>query len=467
MPAADAEESEHCKQCGMDRAVYARSRMLMEYDCESSAGVCSLHCEAAEMKQNEDKQVKSIMVADYETEQLIEAKISTGAVGGDKPGVMTSASKWAFSKREAVGRFIGEHGGKLVSFEEPPNAAERKQESSEDMKGMDHMHMDHMVHMRAQMLYNPAFSDHIYHTHPAGMWMFNYDFMHMDMRGLRSGTKNISTDSVGYNRGLPYNYMMIPTNMTMDMHMVMAMYGITDRFTVMAMAKYRTIRMKMLMDMGPGKMIKQAAPMTISGFGDTELRGMYKINNSLVGSIGVSLPAGSIDQEFGTMGRTYRAPYDMQLGSGTYDLKPALTYDDFSGDEKWNWGAQAQYTWHTAKNDNDWRFGDNFKLTGWLQRAFGPATSWLRLAYNATGRIKGSDPQIQILLNPDVNIGAPVPDADPNNYGGQRLDGLIGVSYQKGTFSFGVEGGIPLYQDLNGLQMKISWLLNAGFQVMF
>ena len=28
-----------------------------------------------------------------------------------------------------------------------------------------------------------------------------------------------------------------------------------------------------------------------------------------------------------------------------------------------------------------------------------------------------------------------MPDADPNNYGGQRLDGLIGVSYQKGNES--------------------------------
>jgi len=60
-----------------------------------------------------------------------------------------------------------------------------------------------------------------------------------------------------------------------------------------------------------------------------------------------------------------------------------------------------------------------------------------------------------------------MPDADPNNYGGQRLDGLIGVSYTKGPFSFGVEGGLPFYQNLNGLQLKTSWLLNAAFQVMF
>ena len=60
-----------------------------------------------------------------------------------------------------------------------------------------------------------------------------------------------------------------------------------------------------------------------------------------------------------------------------------------------------------------------------------------------------------------------MPDADPNNYGGQRLDGLIGVSFTKGRFSLGVEGGVPLYQYVNGLQLKTDWLVNAGAQVMF
>jgi nitrous oxide reductase accessory protein NosL len=472
---ADAIENPRaCQVCGMDRTVFARSRMLIVYADGTAVGVCSIHCAAEELKRHKDKEVKSLMVADYVTKKLIDAKTATWVIGGDKEGVMTSVPKWAFARQEEAQEFVKENGGKQASFDEAMKAAEEELNGGNEMTQMGHMHMGHdMSHMDmgpgAQMLFNPAFSDHIYHTHPAGMWMVNYDFMHMDMRGLRAGTTNVGLDSVGFNRGRKYNYMMIPTSMTMDMHMVMVMYGVTDRLTVMAMANYQTTRMKMLMDMGPmsTKPVAPEAPMTTSGFGDTELRGMYKINNWLVGSVGLSLPTGSIEQEFGTMGRTYRAPYDMQPGSGTYDLKPALTYNGLSSDEKWNWGAQAQYTWHTAKNGNDWSYGDNFKVTGWLQRAFGPATSWLRLAYNDTGRIKGRDAEIQKLLDPDPKKGASMPDADPNNYGGQRLDGLIGLSYQKGCFSFGVEGGIPLYQNLNGLQMKTSWLLNAGFQVMF
>jgi len=33
--------------------------------------------------------------------------------------------------------------------------------------------------------------------------------------------------------------------------------------------------------------------------------------------------------------------------------------------------------------------------------------------------------------------------------------------------SLGVEGGVPTYQYLNGLQMKNTWQLNGGFQAMF
>jgi hypothetical protein len=299
------------------------------------------------------------------------------------------------------------------------------------------------------------------------MWMANFKYMHMDMKGLRTGTTNVSTSEVGFMRGKPYNYMMIPTSMTMDMYMPMLMYGISDRFTVMAMGNYQVNKMKMLMDMGPMMGISEDDPMRTAGIGDTEVRGLYKISQDLAGSLGVVLPTGSIDEEFTTMGMTFRQPYDMQLGSGTYNLVPALTYSALSNDKKWNWGSQAQYTWHLGTNRNGWSFGDNFKLTGWLQRAFGPLTTWVRFAFNYTGNIKGEDPEITKLNHPITGMGASMPDADPQNYGGTRLDGLIGVSFVKGPFSLGVEGGIPLYQYLHGLQLKTDWILNAAVQVMF
>lgn len=340
------------------------------------------------------------------------------------------------------------------------------------------------------MLFNPSFGDDIYHNHPAGMWMFNYKYMHMGMDGLRDGTTDVDTSSVGNGRGLPYdNIMMIPTSMRMDMQMVMAMYGVNDRLTVMGMVNYLETKMKMRMDMSPLRMNHTANPadagavpddpMSTRGLGDTELRGIYKFADNLNASLGVSLPTGDIDQDYITSMASdtqnpYHVPYDMQLGSGTFDLKPAVTMNFLSADAKWNWGGQAMATIHLGDNANDYSLGDSLKLNTWLQRALGPAATWVRLSYSNTASIDGSDPEIQKALNlwsPSNTTGnykAPsMPDANPDNYGGQKIDGFVGVSIPMGPFSLGVEGGIPLYQNLNGLQMKSDWYLTAGLQAMF
>ncbi len=459
--AESTEGHKSCKQCGMDLTAFARSRMLITYSDGTSVEVCSIHCTALELKQNKDRQVESLKVADYKTGELIDARTATWVIGGNKPGGMNSPAKWAFARETDARNFVSENGGKVISFEEAMKSANEEVGGGTEITHNHHGHAGHGP--GAQMLYNPAFGDDIYHTHPAGMWMVNYKFMHMNMSGLRDGTSNVSIDKVIPMNGTKYGYMMAPTKMTMDMHMFMVMYGVTDRLTVMAMATYLDNEMDMLMNMGMKN--KPEPPMRTSGFGDTELRGVYKINEYLVGSLGLSLPTGSIDEEFETMSMRFRDPYDMQLGSGTFDLKPALTYNALSDDAKWNWGAQAMYTYHIGKNDNHYSLGDSFKVTGWLQRALGPFSSWVRLAFNTTGRIDGQDPEIQKLLDPVM--GAPTPDADPRNYGGQRLDGLIGLSYTRGAFSVGVEGGIPFYQHLNGLQLKTTWMLNAGIQMMF
>jgi hypothetical protein len=225
------------------------------------------------------------------------------------------------------------------------------------------------------------------------------------------------------------------------------------------------------MDMGPSKMVMTQPTMRIRGLGDTELRGIVKITRIFAGSLGLSLPTGSIDRSTKMMGMDFRAPYDMQLGSGTYDAKPVLTYNDISDDLNWNWGAQAAYTYHMGENDNDYTLGDAVKLDSWLQRAFGPATSWLRADFSSAQRIHGQDAEIQKLLyksDPMMAMKwAPTPDADTSNYGGQRVDGAIGASYRIGPCNLGVEGGLPLYQDLNGLQLKTKWFLTAGVQAMF
>jgi len=60
-----------------------------------------------------------------------------------------------------------------------------------------------------------------------------------------------------------------------------------------------------------------------------------------------------------------------------------------------------------------------------------------------------------------------MPDADPHNYGGQIINPFVGAYYRYNSFNIGLEGGVPLYQNLNGLQMKNSWQLTGAVQTMF
>jgi len=420
------------------------------------------------MAQHDEKPGKTLKMADYTTGSLIEAASETWVVGGTVNGGMNSPAVWAFARGEDAQQFVQKNGGQVTPYDGV--IASAAQDSHQAGAGM-HGHEACMSVPGSQMTFNPAMGDDIYHTHPAGCGMVGYKYMRMNMEGLRDGTSDLGLDDIGFMRGSRYDYMMIPTSMTMDMHMLMLMYGITDRFTMMGMANYQKNDMEMLMDMGPMSPIAREPTMSTEGLGDTELRGIYQIDKRCVGSLGLSLPTGDIDQTMPVMRWESRAPYDMQLGSGSFDLKPAFTYSDLSADALWNWGGQAMYTWHTAENDNNYRLGDSVKVDSWLQRAFGPAATWLRLAYNHTESIHGQDPEIQKLLyhsDPAMPMKwAPMPDADPGNYGGDRLDGAVGLSYRMGPASIGVEGGIPLSQDLNGPQMKVDWFITAGAQVMF
>jgi nitrous oxide reductase accessory protein NosL len=121
LPVGAAEKVENprsCRQCGMDRVVFAQSRMVIVYADGTTTGICSLNCAVIEMKQNKGKRVTALKVADYVTKEMIDAKDATWVVGGNKPGVMTSLAKWAFAKKEDAHKFIRENGGRVTSFSE-------------------------------------------------------------------------------------------------------------------------------------------------------------------------------------------------------------------------------------------------------------------------------------------------------------------------------------------------------------
>jgi copper chaperone NosL len=119
----DLQKAPACKYCGMDRAQFAHSRMLVEYDDGTTVGVCSLHCLAVDYILNTDKTPRCLKVGDYTGKNLIDAEKAFWLIDGNKPGVMTKQAKWAFEKKADAEKYIAESGGTLATFDEAMTAA--------------------------------------------------------------------------------------------------------------------------------------------------------------------------------------------------------------------------------------------------------------------------------------------------------------------------------------------------------
>ena len=126
----------------------------------------------------------------------------------------------------------------------------------------------------------------------------------------------------------------------------------------------------------------------------------------------------------------------MQLGSGTWDFKPSITYtgqwDNFS------WGAQANGTVRMeSQNKSGYRLGDLFQATAWGGYNIVPwLTANVRGVYTSQGSITGTYPGSQSdSTNPWFNTdGSPTsilkfgPMDYPQNSGGKYWDVGFGLS---------------------------------------
>jgi hypothetical protein len=311
----------------------------------------------------------------------------------------------------------------------------------------------------------------ISHVHPKGQWMVSYRYMTMSMRGEMDGNSKVSDHTVF----TQYNYAMSATTMRMDMHMLMIMYGLTHKITLMAMMNYNINSMNMvpfaptmMMNM-PGMSANTTAAnvdmnMRTQGVGDLKVSAMYSIlngdNHHLLVNGGISIPTGSIQQTGGanSMYPNSRFPYNMQLGSGTFDLLPLINYT-YTHD-RLSLSAQAQSIIRLGYNTIGYNLGNQYTGNLWAgYRCFRSWSSTLRLeAFHSDG-INGSDPSL------DLNLTAE-PSDNYLNYGGSRISTYVGTSYlfTQGALknnSISAEFGIPIYQNYNGIQMSNTWSLYA------
>lgn len=121
--ADDIGEHRFCRHCGMDRKMYAFSRMMLIYADGTRSGVCSIHCAVTDMGESRGTALEKILVADRVSRELIPADRAFWVMGGRKRGVMTGLPTWAFSTRSAAEAFVADNGGRPADWGEVLSSA--------------------------------------------------------------------------------------------------------------------------------------------------------------------------------------------------------------------------------------------------------------------------------------------------------------------------------------------------------
>lgn len=302
------------------------------------------------------------------------------------------------------------------------------------------------------------------HVHKQGEWMLSVRAMRMRMEGTKSGTTELTDAQV------LQGFLVVPTRMDMDMLMIGGMFAPTDRLTLMAMGMVQSNVMDHLIRNGVTFRTRA------SGIGDSRLSGIYSLwrhqtpnrSHHLMANFGVSLPTGSINNSDVTPAGTVILPYPMQLGSGTVDLMPGLTYSGHS--DRLSWGAQIRSTLRTGRNYRGYRLGNRFGIGAFAAVSpFDWISGSVRLNYEAHGNIRGRDQAFdgQVATNLVHTVRT-------DNKGGQHLDALFGINLVApkdwgllAGHRLAIEAGLPLWENLDGPQMATEYQWTIGWQKAF
>jgi len=295
------------------------------------------------------------------------------------------------------------------------------------------------------------------HLHHKGEMMLSYRYMAMDMRPNFVGSDEVTPQSQLSRPGRgPFQIM--PLNMQTEMHMIGMMVAPSDEVTLAFMLPIIDKTMDHLTAMGTH------FTTATNGIGDFKFGGLVKLyeqeNIKSHLNLMMSAPTGSIEETgfVAPAGRVIRLPYPMQLGSGTWDLRPGVTVLGQNGN--FSWGGQLLGTVRLGENSEDYALGNDITANIWgAIRLSDSVSTSLRLSGTSWGDIDGRDAMIM----------GPVPTAFTNIQGGERVDLFYGVNYlfQNGALKghrLAVEAGKPLYQDLDGPRLGMDWMMTVGWQ---
>ncbi len=264
------------------------------------------------------------------------------------------------------------------------------------------------------------------------------------------------------------NVRTVPNDMFTEQQSLTLAYGLTKNTSLFLGSGFIEKHSHMMTFYGPAELYPPFSSLVPRGMSfpgtnsitDTTVAGIWRFYEDPIHqfqlNLGFSLPTatnnnpGTLLQTNGSYATT-RAFYGMQSGTGTFDLLPGLVYRGVLNN--WSWGLSYRGRFPLAVNPEGYAWGDLHEFNAWSGYSWLPGlTTTLRLAGTLQGSIIGNDPLIY----------GKVQTADPNLYGGQRAEVFGGATVSGSlmgfpAFDLALEGGVPVYQNLNGPQLAKNW----------
>lgn len=311
----------------------------------------------------------------------------------------------------------------------------------------------------------------------AGDFMAGYRFMHSWTNGsMLHGGHKVSDQTIVQQGCSDANLCRFaPAYMNMSMHMLDIMYAPAKWFNVMLMPTFMTMDMNLRQLAGrPAAVPGVHEHSGIGGHetgavGDTYISSLVKLldipGHRVHANLGLSAPTGKVDIE---LRRIFQIDgglihFGMQLGSGTWDFLPSLTY---AGDyNRWSWGAQLSGVKRMEdQNKSGYRLGDIFQATTW---------GGYDLARWLTASVRGAYTWQGVIQRDFNTFNARIGPMDfPANYGGKFWDIGLGLNARisGGRFAgnrLGFEWIQPVGNDFNGFQLDRKGALSATWSYQF
>ena len=337
-----------------------------------------------------------------------------------------------------------------------------------------HAHRHHGNHAPAGVMF-----DHL--LGQSGDFMVGYRYTYgFQGSAIQHGADNVSDRAIlnaGCNGKPCY---VAPNAMNMSMHMLDLMYAPTDWLTLMLMPQFMDMNMSMRpLDGAPDSrsggaltdtaVLHAAHPHNTGGIGDTSMYALFKLfdmpGQHIHATVGLSAPTGDTaiklrDTHGVALGFIH---YGMQLGSGTWDFKPSITY---TGEQDlWSWGAQLSGTKRLEdQNNSGFAYGDIFQGTAWGSYS---VLKWLNASVRGVYTLQGEN--TGTYNGKYVPIG---PMDYSNSYGGRYWD--IGFGLNAFVPSGELQGNRlafewlqPVHDDVNGYQLPREGALSATWGYAF